>query len=169
LKNEPLVAEVYQGCIMGEIDKVERLLIVAQEKADGDKSKEIMKLRAYLMDNCYGLRDYRLVVDGDGLRGLGAVEGNVDKLIADRMKKRGMSWTKQGADRMARLISLREMGKLNIRTKCRSKPQQIPARERIIPEEGQYHHKDDGAWLRAGLPALYGPHSGRPWVRRYEH
>ena len=55
---------------MGEIDKVERLLIVAQEKADGDKSKEIMKLRAYLMDNCYGLRDYRLVVDGDGLRGL---------------------------------------------------------------------------------------------------
>jgi hypothetical protein len=164
LADEPLVAEIYQGCIMGEIDKVDRLLIVAQEKADGDKSKEIMKLRAYLMDNCYGLRDYRLVVDGDGLRGLGAIEGKVDKLIADRMKKRGMSWTKQGADRMARLISLREMGKLNTRIECRSKPQQIPTRERIIPQEAEYHHKDDGAWLRVGLPALYGPHSGRAWV-----
>lgn len=37
----------------------------------------------------------------------------MDKLIADRMKKRGMSWTRQGADRMARLISLRQMGELN--------------------------------------------------------
>ena len=65
------------------------------------------------MDNCHGLRDHRLVVDGDGLRGLGAIEGIVDRLIADRMKKRGMTWTKQGADRMARLIGLREMRKLN--------------------------------------------------------
>ncbi len=37
----------------------------------------------------------------------------MDKLIADRMKKRGMSWAKQGADRMARLISLRQMDELN--------------------------------------------------------
>lgn len=59
------------------------------------------------MDNRYGLRDCRLVIDGDGLRGLGAIKGNVDKLVADRMKKQGMSWTKQGADGVARLISLR--------------------------------------------------------------
>lgn len=124
-----------------------------------------MKLGAYLVDNRYGLRDCKLVVDGDGLRGPGAIKGNVDKLVADRMKKRCMSWTKQGADRIARPISLRETGKLNTRIKCRSKPQQIPARERIIPEEGQHHYKDDGASLRAGLLALYGPHSGRPRVQ----
>jgi len=60
------------------------------------------------MEDCHGLRDYRLVVDGEGLRGLGAIEGSVDELIADRMKKRVMSWTRRGAYRMARLISLRE-------------------------------------------------------------
>lgn len=38
--------------------------------------------------------------------GLVAIEYNVGKLIADRTKKRGMSWSKRGADRMARLISL---------------------------------------------------------------
>ena len=165
LDSDSLVAEVYQACIIGEIDKVDRLLTGAQEKADGDEAKEIMKLRGYLMENCYGLRDYRLVVDGDGLRGLGAIEGNVDKLIADRMKKRGMSWTRRGADRMARLISLREMGNLNTWVKYQSKPQHIPSREKTMLKGTQCQDRDNGVWLSAGLPALHGPHSGRPWVR----
>jgi len=165
LANDPLVVEVYESCITGEIIKVDRLLIEAQEKADSDKGKEIMRLRGYLMENCYGLRDYRLEVDGGGLRGLGAIEGNVDKLIADRMKKRGMSWTKRGADRMARLISLRERGDLNRWVKYQSKPQPIPSREKAMPKGDQYQHRDNAAWLSASLPALHGPHSDRPWVR----
>ena len=165
LDSEALVAEVYQACITGEIDKLDRLLTGAQEKATGDKAKEIMKLRGYLMDNWYGLRDYRLEVDGDGLRGLGAIEGNVDKLIADRMKKRGMSWTRKGADRMARLISLREMGELDAWIKYRGMPRLTPMKEGIMPDKGQYQDKDDCAWLNVRLPALYGPHSDRPWVQ----
>ena len=81
------------------------------------------------------------------------------------MKKRGMSWTRKGADRMARLISLREMGELNAWTKYSGKPQHTPAREGIMPDKGQYQGKDDGAWLNAKLPALYGPHSDRPWAQ----
>jgi hypothetical protein len=165
LANDPLVVEVYESCITGEITKVDRLLIEAQEKADSDKAKEIMRLRGYLMENCYGLRDYRLEVDGGGLRGLGAIEGNVDKLIADRMKKRGMSWTKRGADRMARLISLRERGDLNTWVKYQNKPRPIPSREKALPKGDQYQHRDNAAWLSASLPALHGPHSDRPWVR----
>jgi len=165
LANDPLVVEVYESCITGEIIKVDRLLIEAQEKADSDKAKEIMRLRGYLMENCYGLRDYRLEVDGGGLRGLGAIEGNVDKLIADRMKKRGMSWTKRGADRMARLISLRERGDLNTWVKYQNKPRSIPSREKALPKGDQYQHRDNAAWLSASLPALHGPHSDRPWVR----
>ena len=117
------------------------------------------------MDNCHGLRDYRIEVDGDGLRGLGAIEGNVDKLIADRMKKRGMSWTRRGADRMARLISLREMGELNTWIKCSDKLQHTTVKKRIMPEESQYQGKDDDTWLNASLPALYGPYSNRPWTQ----
>jgi len=166
LASDPLVAEIYESCIRGEIDKVNKLLTGAQEKAAGDRAKEIMKLRGYLMDNCYGLRDYRLEVDGDGLRGLGAIEGNVDKLIADRMKKRGMSWTRRGADRMAKLISLREMSELNAWIKCQDTLQYTPVKERTMPDRGQYRgKKDSGAWLKAEVPALYGPHSDRPWVQ----
>jgi hypothetical protein len=65
------------------------------------------------MENLFDPRDYRLEVDGDGLEGLEAIEGDVAKLVANGMKKRGMSWIISGAQGMARLISLRKMGQLH--------------------------------------------------------
>lgn len=66
---------------------------------------------------------------------------------------------------MARLISLRETGKLSAWVKCRSKPQHIPSREKTTLKEAQYQDRDNGAWLSSSLPALHGPHSNRPWVQ----
>ena len=166
LGNDPLVGEVYQSCVRGEVSNVERLLTKAQQEADGERAKEVMRLRSYLIDNYYGLRDYRLEVSGEGLRGLGAVEGNVDKLFADRMKKRGMSWTRDGANRMARLISLRHSGKLDTTKKPSiDKPVPTLASTRHMAEEEEYEVEDGGIWLQASMPALYGPHSHRPWVQ----
>ena len=124
-----------------------------------------MGLRGYLMANCYGLRDYRLEVGGgDGLRGLGTIEGNVDKLVANRMKKRGMSWTINGARRMARLIRLRESGQLQswIPRMNGLGDSQPPERKTT---SGKTRQKHAGAWLEAGMPALYGPHQNRHWVQ----
>ncbi|MCL6579919.1 MAG: ISLre2 family transposase, partial [Candidatus Bathyarchaeota archaeon] len=84
--DKELAAETYRACIQGEVDKVDKLLIQAQQKAFGDQAKEISRLRGYLMQNAFGLRDYRLEVGDNGLRGLGAIEGNVDMLVANRMK-----------------------------------------------------------------------------------
>lgn len=39
-----LVAEIYQACIVGEIDKVDRLLIQDQEKVANDRAQEIWKI-----------------------------------------------------------------------------------------------------------------------------
>ena len=165
LANDSLVTEVYQACITGDIDKADRLLIGAQQKGDADREKEIMRLRGYLIANCYGLRDYRLEVAGDGLRGLGAIEGNVDKLVANRMKKRGMSWTIKGAQRMSRLISLRQMGQLHSRITCKDKSRDRQLPEIKINRRKTNLEKDAGAWLEVGLPALYGPHQNRHWVQ----
>jgi len=57
--------------------------------------------------------------------------------------------------RMARLISLREMGELNTWIKYPDKPQHTTVKSRIMPEEYQYLSKDNDAWLIAGLPALH--------------
>ena len=62
------MAEVYQVCIIGKIQKVDKLLTRAQENTMVIKQKEFMKLSGYLMDNWYILRDYRLEVDVNGLR-----------------------------------------------------------------------------------------------------
>lgn len=166
LGSDPLAGEIYQACVRGEVARVERLLIKAQQEAAEQRTEEIMRLRGYLMDNYYGLRDYRLEVSGEGLRGLGAVEGNVDKLFADRMKKRGMSWTKKGANRMAKLISLSHTGKLDTGQRVSTdKPEFILRKVSHTPGKAEYEGEDSAAWLQGSMPALYGPHSDRPWVQ----
>ena len=124
-----------------------------------------MGLRGHIMANCHGLRDYRLEVGGgDGLRSLAAIEGNVNKLVANRMKKRGMSWTINGAQRMARLIRLRERGQLEswISRMNGLGNSQPPERK---PTSGKTRQKHAAAWLEAGMPALCGPHQNRHWVQ----
>lgn len=162
-----LAVEVYQACVKGEIDKVDRILTQAQQGATVDGAKEIARLRGYLMGNSFGLGDYRLEVAGDGLRGLGAIEGNVDKLVANRMKKRGMSWTIKGAQRMTQLVNLREMGELHwwITHKDRHKDNKPSQRAREISGGKTNAGKTAQYWLEAGLPALSGPHRNRPWVQ----
>ena len=165
LANDQLGAEVYQACITGEIEKADGLLIEAQQRVDIDRADEIMKLRGYLMSNCYGLRDYRLEVGGDNLRGLGAIEGNVDKLVANRMKKRGMSWTIEGAQRMARLISLREMGQIHYWITHGDKSEDVKPPVKGSSNRSITKRKDTGAWLKTEMPALCGPHQNRYWVK----
>jgi hypothetical protein len=165
LANDPLVDEVYQACITGETDKADRLLTEAQQKGDANRRKEVMGLRGYLIANCYGLRDYRLEIGGDGLRGLGAIEGNVDKLVANRMKKRGMSWTIEGAQRMARLISLREMGQIHSWITHNNRLRSSTSTEKKVSNRKIISRKDTGDWLQAGMPVLIGPHQNRYWVK----
>ena len=163
-----LAGKVYQACIAGDVAKADNLLRQAQEATRGESAKQIAQLRGYLLNNSPGLRDYRLEVGYEGLRGLGAIEGNVDKLIANRMKKRGMSWTKRGGNRMARLINLREMGQLHLWVNRRDKrdtSQIIPVSVKERSEKGRCTGEDQGAWLRVGLPALYGPQANHPWAQ----
>jgi hypothetical protein len=102
------------------------------------------------------------------LRGLGAIESNIDKLVAHRMKKHGMSWTKRGGDRMVRLIILREKGELQgwiSRWPQAEKPQDNLIPREVRPEGRRPDGEKYSVWLEAKLPALYGPHCNHPWVQ----
>jgi len=87
--DKELARGIYGASIRVKWIKVDKLLIWVQQKAFGDQAREISRLRGYLMENAFGLRDYRSEVRDDSLRSSGAIEGNVDKLVANRMKKRG--------------------------------------------------------------------------------
>jgi hypothetical protein len=48
----------------GETNKINILLIQAQQKAIVEGAKVVGQLRGYLMENSFGLRNYRLEIDG---------------------------------------------------------------------------------------------------------
>ena len=160
---------VYQACVRGDVALADSLLVEAQARSSTETAIEIGRVRAYILDNAAGLADYRLRL-GDaqvtGLRGLGAMEGNVDKLAANRMKKRGMSWTKRGIRKIARLIELQHSGEVCSWPTRRTEP--IPLLKKPTkptPATKPRRRKDEGMWLNMNIPALSGPHANRPWTR----
>ena len=164
---EEKVMEVYRACIEGDVARADGLVLEAQLKAKGELRQEIGRVRGYLLSNGPGLRDYRLEVGFGGMRGLGAIESNVDKLIANRLKKRGMSWTKAGANRMLRLIQLREAGELDdwIARRSGGRKKDDGGEACRVEAPAGPPTSLDHVWLEAGLPALHGPHPNRPWVK----
>ena len=99
-------------------------------------------------------------------RSLGTMESNGDKLTANRMKKRGMSWTIRGAHRMVKVIQLDRNGELS--EFCRSR-RRCDRRE---PDDLSTHQRHEAVsktrvsdWAEVSVPALSGPHSYRPWAR----
>ncbi len=93
-------------------------------------------------------------------RGLGTMESNEDKLFADRMKKRGLSWTIKGAQRMGKAIELAFNEELA--HWCGGKPS-VPE---IQKDSGSFNLFDqlDGHGKKTALPATEGPHASRYWV-----
>jgi len=90
-------------------------LLVALRALERSGHPDAWKVVRYLRANRDGLADYRLQ-DGfrdPTLRGLGAAEGNVDKVMANRFCKRGMAWTIEGARRMAKVLEASHNGRLH--------------------------------------------------------
>lgn len=131
------------------------------------ESKNALKAKMYVEANILKGKDWRNRVQGvpSDARSLGTMESNGDKLIANRMKKRGMSWTIKGALRMAKAVQLERNGELTVF--CRPGPPHQAVHQRQVsqpmPSASQVPAT---SWLEAGVPALKGPNSSSPWVSK---
>lgn len=130
-----------------------------------DKEIEIKKCINYLKKNASGLIDYRdrIKNPSEDYRGLGSIESNIDKILANRLKKRGMAWSYSGAHHMAKAIqTISNDDPLPIQ-KATELPQRLvnTISRRII----ESIETDPSQWLEARMPALIGPHQSRPWVK----
>jgi hypothetical protein len=153
---------IYQAIRTGRKEKAQRLIAESPLRT----GKRAEKARGYVERHLERGADFRTQVETvEGAHGLGAMEGNEDKLIANRMKKRGMSWTVQGAQRMAKVLELEVNGKVESYCGRRQRPGgEIITPPQLTPRiacEGV-----DGNWLHATIPAFKGPHVSRPWVQR---
>ena len=97
-------------------------------------------------------------------RGLGTMESNGDKLTANRMKKRGMSWTIPGAHRMAKVIQLKRNGELS--DFCRRQWRRGRRETHLLAHRHSHavSRTPVSEWAQASVPALSGPHNSRPWT-----
>lgn len=162
-------SNAYRLAVSGNVDGVTTMLD-DYAKENPDKAEDLRKVTGYIRRNAKGLVDYRERIreDTTNLRGLGAIESNIDKVLANRMKKRGMSWSLAGAHRMAKLIQMSASGLLGSQTALEATLGAPLTRALEGVRENlvlKYSEHDTGSWLEAGMPALRGPHQGRRWVK----
>lgn len=163
---------VYRVCNERDLPVAFGLLYEALIKAKGKEKEKIEQVIEYLADNMQGLKDYRSNIGeaGKRLRRTGAIESNVDKLAANRLKKRGMSWTIAGANRMVCLTILCFEGKLSeVCHPKKVKDKVAPPVKKLRRLLTKTYSEAEGKWLQASLPSLYGPHVNRPWVQSLKH
>lgn len=162
---DALAGKIYHEATGGDWERVERLVVQALSRQDVSASQRegMGQVYGYLAANRDGLRDWRdRVTSQPGDRSMGAVEGNVDKLIAIRTKRRGMSWRIPGVHSMAKLQQCLYEGTVGTYA-CAYRPS-APSRAH---RKKHAAHKGKGAAtpFNAALPALTESAAGRSLAR----
>lgn len=97
-------------------------------------------------------------------RGLGVIEPNVGHTIARRFKHLGASWSVSGADNLAHVRCAKRNGELSRMLNLPGPP--LSLEKEPVPVQNGYwarrqtdglDKRDPADWLRASLPAAYGP------------
>ena len=128
----------------------------AYKNARGRKKVRIARYIRYLEDNQNSLMDVQLSEHELSLN-LGGIEGNVDKLVARRMKGRGRSWRIPGARAMVTL--------------CRYRPQLRNLTLKLTFQQSEYSPSrrkkavSYDTWLHGALPLFSGKNQSKPWVK----
>ena len=161
---EELIRIVRTACEKG-LSAVEEDLHQLLIRSQGKEREKLIKFYNYLCNQADALVDHRirLGLQGRQYRGLGAIEGNVDKQIAQRMKRRGMSWRIPGAKAMIALCMHRD-----VLAQVALRPKNPPSKKNLAPAHRRRRDPktDHTAWLQASVPARNGRLKGRPWVQK---
>jgi len=154
--------KVFKALAAGDLGRLEELLeeaVAATKEPQQRRKAEV--LRQYLKANWDGLVDWRQRPgpQPEGARGLGAMEGQVRHIAAARMKRRGASWSKRGANNMLQLRLLAEMDRIRDWLESWQSRRWTQATEKAaqaVTEEvpKRLAAAGGGEWLRATLPLL---------------
>jgi len=155
------------------VKKIGRIIKMTGAK-NKDRIKKLTELRSYIVSNRDGinalerLKKHLEPNQRKLIRNTGAIEGNVDKIIAQRLKGRGMSWSIPGAESILQVICKMNNDEWNhwwASDRCR----------KIEVSEQDYKELETVTFLRDNakqqpcislvkMPALEGPHQDRLWA-----
>lgn len=155
--------QLYQAIRTGQVAEARQLLA----EGEAASSKGIEKARAYVEAHiCKGIDwRHRGAQVPSGARSLGTMESNGDKLVANRMKKRGMSWTIRGAQHLAKILQLNANGELVNLCRGRWRSRATACKRSRLPAGSPSVRTAKGQWLQVTIPVLIGPHASRPWAQ----
>jgi hypothetical protein len=149
-----LVARVRQA----GFESVRSDLTMVIQQSTGKQRKKLEDFYRYLYHNRDGLLDLQYRGYSIPAR-LGAIEGNVDKLVVHRMKGRGCSWRLRGLRAM--LAICRNAALLRSHAyRYQSLDSSQPSRRSIQHLEVEYAEA-----IQCSMPIFKGPHQSRPWVK----
>ncbi len=139
-------------------DSVRPDLKIQIQQSTGLRRKKLEDFYRYVHHNQDGLLDlqYR------GLSApacLGAIEGNVDKLVVHRMKGRGCSWRLPGVRAMLAICRNADLLRCHA---YRYFPLDCSQRSR---RSVQYLEVEYTESIHCSIPVFHGPHQNRPWVK----
>jgi len=158
-----LLQKAYDCLSEADLVGLEGVLNEALTRASSERQREgVRRLKKYLGGG-YNILDWRKageeLPDIPYLGGLGASESQINHVIAVRMKKRGMSWTVDGANNMTQLRCLGATDKLKgwldayqQKKWPKVKSEGIGEIEERILEP--LRREDPAAWLQASVPLL---------------
>lgn len=146
---------------------LDTLQSLALEKVDHKQKIRRLQVYGYCRRHRENLLDYRLRLarspEEVPLYGLGVAETTVDKKLATRMKKRGMSWTPEGVMAMSSLLMLKANGELS-----KWLEERTPAEEKNpvkVLKEMKVSRDEIGEYILATIPALKRPIRGEIWIK----
>jgi hypothetical protein len=129
------------------------------------KEKEnLVKLYTYISRNRQGITNQVKLKDKD-IERAGAIESNINKLVASRFKKRGMSWSKPGALALLKIKETIINGEWDKWWET-ERERNIKVGKFKPPLPAAYFKKEteSSPIVEVTIPALRGPDQDKPWV-----
>ncbi|PKP55172.1 hypothetical protein CVT91_16370 [Candidatus Atribacteria bacterium HGW-Atribacteria-1] len=141
--------------------KTDQMIRSPYDQKDKDN---LVKLYTYISRNRLGITNQFKLKDKE-IERAGAIESNINKVIATRFKKRGMSWSKLGALALLKIKETIINGEWDTWWET-ERERNIKVGKYKPPLPAAYFKKEaeTSPLIEVTIPALRGPDQGKPWV-----
>src|SRR5690625_1737557 len=147
-----------------KLDEFKLVLDTYESKLEDEKQvKKVSKFRTYILNHWDYISDWRERVDDPpkDARGLGAMESN-QRRITFRMKKRGMHWSKEGAEAMVKIrqgIENNTLREIYLASQQRSHRKQRMVKQPVRVSQLLRQPTRPSIGVKKGSISLYSAHS----------
>ena len=143
------------------LSKIEQMIRAPYDLKEKDN---LTKLYTYISRNRQGIANQVILKDQE-IQRTGAIESNINKVIASRFKKRGMSWSEKGALSLLKIKETILNGEWDDWWET-ERERNIKVGKYKPPLSASYFKKEteSSPLIEVTIPALSGPDQGKPWV-----